>query len=142
MDNVDINACKPGREGTHKTFVSTEKYCTHTGKNPAGKYIRQFLVDGGVLPKGKKPKRCDYLLLNDTDRDAYYIELKGSDIPIAIEQIESARTLTEPSLKGYTNHCRIILHRVRSHQIHDDTVIRWKRKNHAVIAERQYVDIL
>lgn len=139
MGIIDINAFKPHREGNDSQFVSKENHCTHICKNPGGKYVRQFVVDGEVFPKGKPPQRCDYLILNDTDRIAYYIELKGSDIPVAIAQIDSTRSLIS---LDYTDRCRIILHKVRSHQINDDFVIRWKRKHHAIIIQGQYTDIL
>ena len=142
MDIIDINTFKPRREGNDSQFVSKESYCTHICKNPGGKFVRQFVVDGEVFPKGKPPQRCDYLILNDTDRTAYYIELKGSDIPVAIAQIDSTRSLISHSIKDYTYCCRIILHKVRSHQINDDFVIRWKRKHHAIIIQGQYMDIL
>lgn len=140
---MDINAYRPYREGTHAEFVSTENHCTHIGKNPQRKYIRQFMLDGGVFPKGKKPKRCDYLLLNDTDKASYYIELKGSDIRTAIEQIDSTISLIGPSIAEYTTTFRrIILHRVRTHEIQDNFVIKWRRRHKAVIVSGQYTDTL
>ena len=50
--------------------------------DPAPAYIRQFKVDGEIFKKGAAEEKCDYLLLNDDAHKAYYIELKGSDIPI------------------------------------------------------------
>ena len=138
---MDINACESYREGTHSRFVSAENHCTHIGENPKKKYIRQYRVDGKVLPPGKEPKRCDFLLLNDTDKDSYYIELKGSDIRTAIEQIESTISLVNPSI-NYTVFCRIISHKVRSHEIQDNFVIRWKRKRSAIIISGKYTDTL
>lgn len=85
----NINNCVPYRAGTCSSFVSSENGCKHEAKNPDKKAIRQFKVDGEVFPKGHDPERCDWLLLDDTKGNAYYIELKGSDIPHAIEQIES-----------------------------------------------------
>lgn len=142
MDIIDINTFKPCREGNDPQFVSKENRCTHICKNPDGKCVRQFLVDGDVFPKGKPPQRCDYLILNDTDKIAFYIELKGSDIPVAIAQIDSTRSLISRSIEDYTDCCRIILHKVRTHQINDNSVIRWKRKHHAIIIQGQYTDIL
>lgn len=81
----NINSCVPYRAGTCSSFVSSENGCKHEAKNPDKKAIRQFKVDGEVFPKGHDPERCDWLLLDDTKGNAYYIELKGSDIPHAIE---------------------------------------------------------
>lgn len=134
---MDLKACQ---EGTQRQFVSCENHCKHIGDNPNGKYIRQIKVDGDVFPHGKEPKRCDYLLLNDTDRVSYYIELKGSDIRTAIEQIDSTVSLIGPSIKDYTVFRRIILHKVRPHEIRDNSVIRWKRRHKAVIVSSQHTD--
>lgn len=99
-------------------------------------------MDGGVFEKGKDPQRCDYLLLNDTDKTSYYIELKGSDIRTAIKQIDSTVSLINPSI-NYTVFRRIILHKVRPHEIQDNTVIKWRLKHkEAVIQSSQWSDTL
>lgn len=134
---------KSCQEGRHRQFVSCENHCKHIGDNPNGKYVRQIKVDGDVFPPGKEPKRCDYLLLNDTDKISYYIELKGSDIRTAIEQIDSTVSLIAPTIADYNEICyRIILHKVRPHQIHDNYVIKWKKRHDAVITENQHIDTL
>ncbi len=77
---TNINKYSPHCEGKQSSFVSSENGCKHEGKNSSHDEVRQFKVDGEVFPK-KNPKiRCDWLLLNDTKKHAYYIELKGSDI--------------------------------------------------------------
>lgn len=134
---------KPCQEGRHRRFVSCENHCKHIGDNPKEKYIRQVKVDGDAFPPGKEPKRCDYLLLNDTDKVSYYIELKGSDVRTAIEQIDSTVSLIAPTIKDYTViFRRIILRKARSHEIHDSFVTKWKAKHGAVIASREHTDIL
>lgn len=130
---------RPCQEGTQSQFVSSEHHCKHIGDNPDRKYIRQIKVDGDVFPPGKEPKRCDYLLLNDTDQTSYYIELKGSDIRTAMEQIDSTVSLIAPYETMFR---RIILHKVRPHAIQDSSVIKWKRRYNAVIVSGQYTDTL
>lgn len=139
---TNINNFTPRLSGTHRRFVSSENRCTHIAENPAGKYVRQFKVDGEVFPSsGNGPKRCDYLILNDTDGDAYYIELKGSDIRRAIEQVESSIVEINPSI-GYDVHCRIIF-RTFTQEVKGAEVLRWKRKQKdAVITSVQYTDRL
>lgn len=125
VDIVDINAQKPYREGTHQTFTSSENRCTHIGKNPGGHSVRQFKVDGEVFPKGTSPQRCDYLLLNDTEKTSYYIELKGSDIPKAVRQIDSTIALIRPSIPDYKIFRRIV-YRSSTHKITESSVVKWK----------------
>ena len=62
---IEINAYAPFRSGRYETFVSAERGCKHIGLNGARERVRQYQIDGGVLPKGQQPERCDYLLIND-----------------------------------------------------------------------------
>lgn len=95
---TNINEYTPFRKGTYPTFSCSENKCTYLGNNPERKEIRQFQIDGGVFPKGTTPARCDWLFLNDTDLAVYYVELKGSDIPRAIAQIQSTENEIHPSV--------------------------------------------
>ena len=124
---ININGCRPYREGRHQTFTSSEKRCTHVGKNIDRNEVRQFKVDGEVLQAGDTDSRCDYLLLNDEKQSSYYIELKGSDLKKAIQQIEDTISMISPSIPTYTIFRRII-YRTGSHNVHDSEVTFWKGK--------------
>lgn len=143
MSNIDINQYKPRREGEYLEFTSSENRCTHIGRNPKQDHIRQFKVDGEVLKAGTPEQRCDYLLLNDTRRKAYYIELKGSDIPKAIEQIENTILLLSSSITKYQSFPRIV-YRTGSHKIQDSKVLKWRKKygERAKIESRFYAETL
>ena len=91
-----------------KQIVSKEKHCEHRVINEKAYLVRQYLVDGDIFPKGKKPAKCDYLLLNDSKEDAYFIELKGSDTPRALEQIIETEKLLKHNFIKYTTYYRII----------------------------------
>ena len=99
---IDINSYTPFRSGQHLEFRSSENRCTHIGMNKSACDVRQFRVDGDVYSKTDTASRCDYLLLNDSKTDAYFIELKGSDIKKAIQQIESTIVDIMPSIRNYT----------------------------------------
>lgn len=58
----------------------------HKGNNTAKAYVTHYKIDGNVIKKGS---RCDYLLLNENTLTAYLIELKGSDLLKAAEQLEA-----------------------------------------------------
>lgn len=107
----NINDYQPFREGRHTVFTSPENGCKHIGKNVNKQYIRHFKVDGEVF-NGPGEERCDFLLINDesTPKTSYYIELKGSDLPKAIRQIENTIKLLSPSLPGYVVLRRIVYH--------------------------------
>ena len=124
---IDINGCTPYREGTHQTFTSSENGCTHVGNNVERNKVRQFKVDGEVLKSGYADSRCDYILLNDEKESSYYIELKGSDLKKAIQQIEDTIDMIAPSILTYTIFRRII-YRTGSHKVHESKVTFWKKK--------------
>lgn len=86
---------------------------------------------------GPGEERCDYLFLNDEAATSYYIELKGSDLPKAIRQIENTIKLLSPSLPGYAVLRRIVYH-TGSHNVHASEVLRWKARYKAVVKERAY----
>lgn len=140
---IDINSYTPFRSGKYLEFRSSENRCTHIGMNKNACDVRQFRVDGDVYSKTDTASRCDYLLLNDSKTNAYFIELKGSDIKKAIQQIESTIVDILPSIRNYTVYPRIIYHS-GSHSIQDNAVIFWKNKyrGRAVIKQTQYTDNL
>lgn len=72
-----------------------------------------------------------------TPKTSYYIELKGSDLPKAIRQIENTIKLLSPSLRGYVVLRRIVYH-TGSHNVRASSVLRWRAKYNAVIKEREY----
>ena len=134
---ININGCVPYREGRHQTFTSSENGCTHIGKNVNHNVVRQFKVDGEVLQEGHADSRCDYVLLNDEKKTSYYIELKGSDLKKAIQQVEDTISMIAPSIPTYTIFRRII-YRTGSHNVHDSKVTVWKgrHKSSAIIKSR------
>lgn len=140
---IDINSYTPFRSGRYTEFRSSENRCTHIGMNRNAYDVRQFRIDGDVYSKTDSASRCDYLLLNDSKTDAYFIELKGSDIKKAIQQIDSTIADILPSIHNYTVYPRVIYHS-GSHSIQDRTVILWKKKHQgrAVIKQMQYTDNL
>ena len=125
---LSINDFKPYRAGRHAVFTSTENRCTHIGNNTNGHMVRQFKVDGEVVAAGDPSPRCDYLLLNDESRTSYYIELKGSDLVKAIEQIENTVSMISPSISEYTVFRRIVF-KTGTHGIQTSPVLSWKKKH-------------
>lgn len=136
MMPYNINDYQPFRTGQYPVFTSSENGCRHIGNNTKRQYVRHFKVDGEIFT-GTVETRCDYLLLNDDTKTAYYIELKGSDLSKAIRQIENTIKLLSPSLPGYAVLRRIVYH-TGSHNVHASEVLRWKARYKAVVKERAY----
>lgn len=126
--NIRLNGAAPMRAGRHSTFPSKEENCIHVGYNKNGSYVRHYHVDGEVVPKSYEGERCDYLLLNDDRKRAYYIELKGSDIRKAMQQIDASVAMLQPDHPGYTVYRRIVYYS-GSHEVQSSEVLRWKAKH-------------
>lgn len=151
MPNKNLNDFTPIKQGTQPSFVSEENHRKHIGSNPNGLHCRQYHVDGTILTAADG-KKCDYLLVNDDGKDAYFIELKGKKITDAVEQLEAAIETLKGSLDGYHLFRRIIANKPSTHDIKGSTVTLWKRKcrgeetyhgqKNVVIADTQHTDIM
>ena len=98
--------------------------CKHYAINRKGAKVRKYYIDGEVICSGV---RCDRLVLNDDSLEAYYIELKGSDIIQAIKQVEETKRVLSESLPRYVTFYRII-YKSGSHRIRSSKVNEWKDK--------------
>ena len=98
----------------------------HRATNSHGKYeVRQYKLDGELV---KNKKCCDFLLLNDSLKKAYFIELKGSNIDEAIPQLESAEVMFRAELSGYIILYRIVCSKVRAHKVNSNNFRKFRAK--------------
>jgi len=99
----------------------------HKGINAGKRYVTQYKIDGVVIKNGS---RCDYLLMNEEARIAYLIELKGSDLVKAAEQLEVTENVLRQELSKYTLQYRIVANKCKTQEIHSSAYrkyqIRWK----------------
>lgn len=101
----------------------------HRAINPERKYdVRQYRLDGGVF---RQSLCCDYLLVNDSTEKAYLIELKGSDIEHAIEQLKAGEEKCRAELEGYLFFYRLIPSKVRTHAVNGTKVRKFMAKHSA-----------
>jgi len=114
-------------EAKAKIIVSEEKGMKHTANNTRLCNVRQFQIDGGIIPVTDTTTiRCDYLVLNDNNCNAYFIELKRSgSISEAIAQIQTSIEMLKNELPNYIYHGRIIGNSI--HGIQDSKTIDKKR---------------
>lgn len=80
--------------------------------------MRQYKLDGVVV---KNETCCDFLLLNDSLRRAYLIELKGRNIDEAVPQLQAGKRILSPELKGYDFYCRIVCSKVNKNDLMKNT---------------------
>lgn len=99
----------------------------HKGYNSRGMYVTHYKIDGNVIKSGN---RCDYLLINEDTRTAYLIELKGSDLVKAAEQLETTENALKQQLSDYRMQYRIIANKCKTQEIHSSAYrkyqIRWR----------------
>ena len=88
-----------------------------------------IFVDGKVIKTGD---RCDYLLMNETSKTAYLIELKGSDLVKAASQLEATENALRSQLVEYQLQYRIVANKCKTQEIHSSAYrkyqIRWKSR--------------
>lgn len=96
--------CQPRQ----KIIVSEENRVQHRGINNDENRVRQIKVDGDMWTRGTGTIRADYLLLNEDKKTAYIIELKGSDIEHALEQIKNTDTNLSEALSGFEKFWRLV----------------------------------
>lgn len=84
---------------------------TYVAQNPAKKFCCKIRVDGCLITGSEK---CDFLVLNCADRNAFFIELKGSDLPKACNQIRLAVEQLVSHLQDFEIYGRVVLNKVRT----------------------------
>lgn len=91
-------------------IASKENGKIHRAFNTDRNTVYQYKIDGEVISKNDPQKRCDYLVENEDKKTAYIIELKGTDLSHAIEQIEATIQLFSRlfNQNNYTIYPRIV----------------------------------
>jgi hypothetical protein len=124
-DTLPRNNCMEFFDDTRKIVVVEEKNRKYVGENSNGKSFTKYRVDGCLIIEGKK---CDYMLINNDESKAYFIELKGRDLIRAVEQIECTIDEMLINLKNFEIYARIVLTKVTVPDIKDSKYIRLERK--------------
>ncbi len=98
----------------------------HRATNPKRQFdLRHYRLDGGLI---QQEKCCDYILINDSRKKAYLIELKGGNIDEAIGQLEAGEQKCRPELKEYSFFYRIVCSKARTHKIQSSKFRKFKEK--------------
>ena len=86
------------QETTDPEFPLQEQQSTLIIRNPDGFAVQTVRVDGCVVPEGKPPKCCDYLVNTAAIDLSLLVELKGGNVDEAYPQLESAHLLLREHL--------------------------------------------
>lgn len=112
-----------------KIIVSRDKGTAreHRARNQKEGYcVRHYKLDGELV---KNTKCCDFLLLNDSLKRAYYIELKGGNVEEAIPQLEGAVAIFHSELSDYETLFRIVCSKVRAHKVNSNKFRKFQAKD-------------
>lgn len=121
--------------------VSGEKGKCHRVENNSGSPIYQYPIDGGIICN-TNTKKCDYIVEVTKDKPiAFIIELKGSHLNEAIQQIESTINHFKSKLQNYDIRPRIISKRVITHSVKNSEHRNFQHKyKKAICRNREYTD--
>ncbi|MCD8361508.1 MAG: hypothetical protein LUC98_00895 [Lachnospiraceae bacterium] len=114
-------------EEHQKIIVSEENRRKHRAINIEHSLVRHYRLDGDIV---RQEKCCDFLVLNDSKKRAYFIELKGTNTSDAVQQLESAVSRFKDEVNEYAIYLRIVGKNMRTHQINSTEKRKLEEKYH------------
>lgn len=90
-----------------KNIVCQENKKIYTLINTRKTIVNNYHIDGGVI-KDNNVKKCDYLVFVVDKKVAILVELKGSQIKTALEQLNSTMDLLHENLHNCKIYARIV----------------------------------
>ena len=115
---------------------SKENNSEHIAVNKDKDLVRQIKIDGDMLPGNyTQERRADYLVLNETKKTAYLIELKGSHIKSAFIQLENTDKKLGNALKGHEVYWRIVCSS-RTANLNNNDVKKYQKSHPKLVIRR------
>jgi hypothetical protein len=102
-DNIKNHQCT--NCGENRVYPLKEKKSQYRLENPNRKAVCITEIDGCYITEGI---RCDYLAVNCSEFAAFFVELKGSDLLHAVDQINATINLLQVDLDGFSIFARIV----------------------------------
>jgi hypothetical protein len=125
MNCADFESHNCATCNSHQTVVVQENRRTYRLENQAGHLICKIKVDNCLIRQGK---RCDYLIIDCVRNDVYLIELKGSRLLDAVEQLEATFDLYVERFQGKV-FARAVLSKVSVPNLENNPkLLRFQRK--------------
>jgi septum formation inhibitor-activating ATPase MinD len=113
--NNKIVVCKDAKSSTKYIY-----------QNDSQDILSKYKVDGCLIDD-KDPK-CDFLLINCTKGISYFVELKGSDLIKAVEQIDRTINVLHKDFNEYSVEPRIVLTRVNTTDLKSSKLIKLEKR--------------
>ena len=92
---------------SRKIVTVEEKKKKYELENPNEDKIASFRIDGGMISSPNEVK-CDHLLVDTASKTAVFVELKGTDLKHAFEQVEVTMAKLLSGLQNYRIFARIV----------------------------------
>ena len=92
------------RRSTVKVEENNKKYII---KNSLIKNLTVLKIDGGMVEDSNQQK-CDYLILQLEDKISIFVELKGSDVKHAFDQLAETINSMNNTMGNYTAFARVV----------------------------------
>jgi hypothetical protein len=88
--------------------------------------LTKYRIDGCLI--SDNGAKCDYLLLNCKKKKSYFIELKGSDLLRAVEQIDRSIDILLEHLNEFSIEGRIVLTRVNTIDLRNSKYLKLEKR--------------
>ena len=119
-------------------IISEENESKHIAININKNRVRQIKIDGDVLKRSDTfDIRVDYLVLNETKKFAYLIELKGRNIKHAFEQLENTDKKMQTALKDFKIYWRVV-YNSRTLNVRNNKITKYL-KNHPQLKIKNHI---
>lgn len=94
--------------------------------NQSSNHLAKYRVDNGLIADTEA--KCDFLLLNCEQKKSYFIELKGSDLIHAIDQIDRSIDELKSHLSDFAFYARIVVTRVNTIDLKNTKFLKLDKK--------------
>jgi hypothetical protein len=108
------------------TFTDKRSSTTFVYRNNSLDDLTKYKVDGCLI--ADDGAKCDCLLLNCDNKKCYFIELKGSDLIRAVEQIDRALDILVNHLHEFSVEARIVLTRVNTIDLRSSKYLKLEKR--------------
>lgn len=94
--------------------------------NQSSNHLAKYRVDNGLI--ADNDAKCDFLLLNCEQKKSYFIELKGSNLIHAIDQIDRSIDELKSQLSEFSIFARIVVTRVNTIDLKNTKFLKLDKK--------------
>ncbi len=128
MSITSYKPCAEFENQNRKTVTCTDKRSStsYLYSNKSLDELSNFRVDRCLINDNQN--KCDFLLLNFTKKKSFFIELKGSDLIKAVDQINRSIDILHADFPNFSVNARIVLTRVNTTDLKSIKLIKLEKR--------------